>query len=109
MTGGFVVCVGWKLAGNPWGLGETVPGALVCGILLVAVSLATCKNIRAEWRNQAFLHKLFNDTVKVQHTYSQQYIHDFGHFLNLARSQLQHHVNRQGHTDSVGNIVLQIW
>lgn len=25
------------------GLGETVPGALVCGILLVAVSLATCK------------------------------------------------------------------
>ena len=36
MTGGFVVCVGWKLA-------ETVPGALVCGILLVAVSLATCK------------------------------------------------------------------
>ena len=43
MTGGFVVCVGWKLAGNPWGLGETVPGALVCGILLVAVSLATCK------------------------------------------------------------------
>ena len=43
MTGGFVVCVGWKLAGNPWGLGETVPGALVCGILLVAMSLATCK------------------------------------------------------------------
>lgn len=105
MTGGFVVCVGWKLAGNPWGLGETVPGALVCGILLVAVSLATCKSIRAEWRNPAFLHKLFNDTVEVQHAYSQQYIHDFGHFLNLARSQLQHHVNRQGHTDSIGNIV----
>lgn len=44
MIGGFGVCVGWKLAGNPLGLGETVPGALACGILLVAVSLATCKN-----------------------------------------------------------------
>ena len=40
-----VLMFAWSFyaAGNPWGLGETVPGALVCGILLVAVSLATCK------------------------------------------------------------------
>lgn len=43
MVGGFVVCVGWKLIGLPFGLGATVPGAVVCGILLVAVSLATCE------------------------------------------------------------------
>ena len=43
MIGGFAVCVGWKLAGNPFGLGETVPGAVVCGLLLVTVSLATYK------------------------------------------------------------------
>ena len=43
LTGGFVVCVGWKLAGLPFGLGATVPGAIVCGILLVTVSLATYK------------------------------------------------------------------
>lgn len=43
MVGGFVVCVGWKLAGQPFGLGATVPGAIVCGVLLVVVSLLTCK------------------------------------------------------------------
>lgn len=43
MLGGFVVTVGWKLLGQPFGLGATVPGAIVCGILLVAVSLATYK------------------------------------------------------------------
>lgn len=43
MVGGFLVCVGWKLAGVPFGLGATVPGAIVCGILLVTVSLATYK------------------------------------------------------------------
>ena len=43
MIGGFAVCVGWKLAGNPFGLGETVPGAVVCGLLLITVSLATYK------------------------------------------------------------------
>lgn len=43
MLGGFAVTVGWKLLGEPWGLGATVPGALVCGVLLVAVSLATCR------------------------------------------------------------------
>ena len=43
MIAGFVVCVGWKLIGTPFGLGPTVPGAAACGIALVAVSLATCK------------------------------------------------------------------
>ena len=43
MVGGFAVTVGWKLAGQPFGLGATVPGAITCGVLLVAVSLATYK------------------------------------------------------------------
>lgn len=43
MIYGFTVCVGWKLAGEPFGLGSTVPGTIACGIALVAVSLATCK------------------------------------------------------------------
>lgn len=43
MIGGFVVTVGWKLAGQPFGLGATVPGTIVCAVLLVTVSLATCK------------------------------------------------------------------
>lgn len=41
MISGFTVCVGWKLAGEPFGLGSTVPGAIACFIVLVAVSLAT--------------------------------------------------------------------
>lgn len=41
MLAGFVVCVGWKLAGAPFGLGATVPGAVACAIALVGVSLAT--------------------------------------------------------------------
>ena len=41
MLAGFAVCVGWKLCGTPFGLGPTVPGAIACGITLVAVSLAT--------------------------------------------------------------------
>ena len=41
MVAGFVVCVGWKLAGMPFGLGSAVPGAIACGVLLVGVSLAT--------------------------------------------------------------------
>lgn len=48
MIGGFVVTVGWKLAGEPFGLGSTVPGALACGILLVTVSLATYKTHPSE-------------------------------------------------------------
>ena len=43
MVGGFAVTVGWKLAGQPFGLGAPVPGAITCGVLLVAVSLATYK------------------------------------------------------------------
>lgn len=43
MLAGFTVCVGWKLAGEPFGLGSAVPGTIACGIALVAVSLATCK------------------------------------------------------------------
>lgn len=43
MVAGFVVCVGWKLAYVPFGLGSAVPGAIACGIALVVVSLLTCK------------------------------------------------------------------
>ena len=41
MVAGFTVCVGWKLAGVPFGLGPTVPGAIACAAALVEVSLAT--------------------------------------------------------------------
>ena len=43
MIAGFVVCVGWKLCGTPFGLGPTVPGAIACALALVIVSLATYK------------------------------------------------------------------
>lgn len=43
MAAGFTVCIGWKLAGLPFGLGATVPGAIACAAALVIVSLATCK------------------------------------------------------------------
>ncbi|SCI44854.1 Proline permease [uncultured Blautia sp.] len=43
LLGGFVVCVSWKLAGQPFGLGAAVPGTVACGIALVVVSLATYK------------------------------------------------------------------
>lgn len=43
MVSGFIVCIGWKLAGLPFGLGATVPGAIACGIALVIVSLLTYK------------------------------------------------------------------
>ncbi len=43
MIGGFVVTVGWKLAGQPFGLGATVPGTIVCAVALVSVSLVTYK------------------------------------------------------------------
>ena len=42
MIAGFVVCVGWKLAGVPFGLGSAVPGAFACAAALISVSLATC-------------------------------------------------------------------
>ena len=44
MISGFVVCVGWKLIGEPFGLGSTVPGTIACAAALVMVSFATCKN-----------------------------------------------------------------
>lgn len=43
MIGGFVVTVGWKLAGQPFGLGATVPGTIFCGVAMVVVSLSTCE------------------------------------------------------------------
>ena len=43
MLAGFFVCVGWRLAGEPFGLGSAVPGTIACGIALVSVSLATYK------------------------------------------------------------------
>ena len=43
MLAGFVVCVSWKIAGTPLGLGAAVPGTIACGIALVGVSLATYK------------------------------------------------------------------
>ena len=49
MLAGFAVCIGWKLCGNPWGLGPTVPGAIACAIALVLVSLATYKKQPSEY------------------------------------------------------------
>lgn len=43
MIAGFVVCVGWKLIGLPFGLGAAVPGTIACAITLVTVSLITYK------------------------------------------------------------------
>ena len=43
MAAGFIVCVGWKLLGQPFGLGAAVPGAIACAVALLVVSLATCK------------------------------------------------------------------
>ena len=41
MVSGFVVCITWKLLGQPFGLGAAVPGTIACAIALVTVSLAT--------------------------------------------------------------------
>ena len=43
MAAGFVVCVGWKLIGQPFGLGAAVPGTMACLLALVIVSLLTCR------------------------------------------------------------------
>ncbi len=43
MAAGFIVCVGWKLMGQPLGLGAAVPGAIACLIALICVSLLTYK------------------------------------------------------------------
>lgn len=47
MGAGFSVTIVWKLLGQPFGLGATVPGAIACALALVLVSLATCKNTPA--------------------------------------------------------------
>ena len=41
MAAGFSVTILWKLIGLPFGIGETVPGAIACALALVLVSLAT--------------------------------------------------------------------
>lgn len=41
---GFTVCVGWKIIGQPFGLGAAVPGTIACAIALVVISLLTCKS-----------------------------------------------------------------
>lgn len=41
MLGGLVVSVVWYVLGEPFGLGSTVPGTIVCLLLLVTVCLAT--------------------------------------------------------------------
>ena len=41
VIGGFVTCAVWRALGSPFGIGGTLPGAAVCLILMVAVSLAT--------------------------------------------------------------------
>ena len=43
MGAGFTVTIVWKLIGQPFGLGATVPGAIACALALVCVSLATYK------------------------------------------------------------------
>lgn len=43
MISGFAVCVGWKLMGQPFGLGAALPGTIACAAALVLVSLATYK------------------------------------------------------------------
>lgn len=49
MVSGFVVCVGWKLLGQPFGLGAAVPGAIACAVSLAAVSLLTCRRSPSEY------------------------------------------------------------
>ena len=41
MIAGFIVCVSWKIAGQPFGLGATLPGAIACAVVLFGVSLMT--------------------------------------------------------------------
>jgi len=49
MISGFVVCVGWKLIGQPFGLGAAVPGTIACAIAMIFVSLATYKKSPAQY------------------------------------------------------------
>jgi len=43
MLAGLVSSIAWKMMGEPFALGSTIVGVVLCGIALVAVSLATCK------------------------------------------------------------------
>lgn len=43
VSGGFVTCAVWRALGSPFGIGGTLPGAAVCLVLMVTVSLATYK------------------------------------------------------------------
>lgn len=43
MVGGLGITILWKALGNPLGLGGTIPGVIVCAVLLVGVSLMTYK------------------------------------------------------------------
>lgn len=56
MIGGFAVTVGWKLAGQPFGLGATVPGTIACAVALVTVSLATYMRYPAPYLNSGSPH-----------------------------------------------------
>lgn len=49
MIAGFAVCVGWKMAGQPFGLGAAVPGTIACALALVLVSLATWRKSPSEF------------------------------------------------------------
>lgn len=40
---GLTTCILWAAAGSPFGLGVTIPGCVGGGLVLVAVSLATCR------------------------------------------------------------------
>lgn len=46
---GFTTSLIWKFAGTPFGLSSSIPGATLCGLVLVAVSLATYKNNPSEF------------------------------------------------------------
>lgn len=56
MIAGFAVTVGWKLAGQPFGLGATVPGTIACAVALVTVSLATCRRQPTLYLNSCLSH-----------------------------------------------------
>ena len=43
MVGGLGITILWKALGNPLGLGGTIPGVIVCAVLLIGVSLMTYK------------------------------------------------------------------
>ncbi len=44
MIAGFTLSIIWKIMGNPCGVGSTIVGVLINGVICILVSLATCKN-----------------------------------------------------------------